>query len=207
MIEDRELFEVCEYNPDDSCVFCKVREDFGGLSNMSNAFPICINGVQMRNSEAFYQACRYPMNIEAQEKIINRNSGFWSKIASKAYRNDTRNDWDEVRVAIMRYVLKVKLAQNFSTFGALLESTGTRPIVELSRRDPFWGAQRNKETSILRGQNVLGKLLCELREEFVNSSAESREAMRYVPPLDIPNFLLYGEAIQAIGELPVDLEQ
>jgi len=204
MIEKQGLFDVCEYDPAQSAVFCKVKEAFGGCSNMSNAFPVTINGIAMRNTEALYQACRFPFNLEAQQRIIEQNSGFSSKLVSKPYRPETRPDWDQVRVEIMRYVLRVKLAQNFETFGALLESTGIRPIVELSRKNPFfWGAQVVEGTSLLRGQNVLGKLLVELRHEYVNACSESREAMRHVPPLDIPDFLLYGQPIQAVGDAPI----
>ena len=203
MIEKQGLFDVCEYDPTHSAVFCKVIEAFGGCSNMSNAFPVTINGVAMRNTEALYQACRFPFNLEAQQRIIEQNSGFSSKLVSKPYRPETRPDWDQVRVEIMRYVLRVKLAQNFETFGALLESTATHPIVEQSRKDAFWGAKVVEGSSLLRGQNVLGKLLVELRDQYVNSCSESREAMRHVPPLDIPDFLLYGQPIQSVGEVPV----
>ena len=65
-----------------------------------------------------------------------------AKMVSKPHRKDSRSDWDEVRVQIMRWCLRVKLAQHWETFGELLLSTGERPIVEESSRDPFWGAKQ-----------------------------------------------------------------
>lgn len=207
MISDKDLYRVCEYHSQSAVVFCKVKEMWGGFSNMSNDFHLVINGIKIRNTEALYQALRYPGDSELQEEIINQNGGYSSKLASKPYRKTAKNraDWEEYKVNIMRYVLRVKLAQHFEGFGQLLADSGDKPIVELSRRDDYWGCKVDRNTEVLHGQNVLGKLLMELREEYVIGSgcAESREALRFVPPLAIPNFCLYGKPIEAIGEQPI----
>ncbi|HUB13028.1 MAG TPA: NADAR family protein, partial [Acetobacteraceae bacterium] len=57
----------------------------------------------------------------------------------KPYRDDTRLDWDSVRVRIIWWCLRARLVQNFADFSRLLLATGTRPIVEESRQDDFWG--------------------------------------------------------------------
>lgn len=207
MLSEEELSTVYEYHPQAAHVFCKVKEKWGGFSNMSNDFPLIVNGVAIKNSEALYQALRYPGDSELQQKIIDQNGGYSSKLASKPYRQSDKNreDWEIQKVNIMRYVLHVKLAQNFDTFGDLLTKSGTRPIVELSRRDAYWGCKIINGTENLRGQNVLGKLLMELREEYLIGSgcAESRESLRYVPPMAIPDFYLYGKPIEAVGEKPI----
>ncbi len=207
MISNKELFVICEYEQDQVNVFCKVQEAWGGFSNMSNGFPLIVNGIKIKNTEALYQALRYPGNAELQKKIIDQNGGYSSKLASKPHRKTAENraDWEQHKVNIMRYVLRVKLAQNFDDFGCLLAASGTQPIVELSRRDDYWGCKVIKGTEALRGQNVLGKLLMELREEYEVGcgSAESRELLRFVPPLAIPDFCLYGKPIEAIGEQPI----
>lgn len=204
MISDKELSAIYEYEPHRAIVFCKVKEAWGGFSNMSNDFPLIVNGIKIKNTEALYQALRYPSNVELQKKIIDQNGGYTSKLASKPHRKTAANraDWEQHKVNIMRYVLRVKLAQNFDLFGCLLAASGTQPIVELSRRDDYWGCKVIKGTETLRGQNVLGKLLMELREEYEVGcgSAESRELLRFVPPLAIPDFCLYGKPIEGIGE-------
>ena len=53
----------------------------------------------------------------------------------------------------MRWCLRVKLAENWRSFGDLLLATGDRPIVEESKKDTFWGA-RPREDGALVGQNV-----------------------------------------------------
>ncbi|MBK7482307.1 MAG: DUF1768 domain-containing protein [Flavobacteriales bacterium] len=87
--------------------------------------------------------------------------------------------------------MRVKLAHHWDKFGELLLRTGDKPIVEDSRKDQFWGAVMN-ESGQLEGRNALGRLLMELREEL---KGPERERLRTVKPLDIPEFLLYGQLI------------
>lgn len=185
------------YRRSESAVFLKTAEQFGGLSNMAGGYSLRINGIRILTSEALYQACRFPHMPEVQRIIIGQASPMTAKMKSKPYRKDSRPDWDDVRVDIMWWCLRVKLAQNWEKFGDLLLSTEGMPIVEESYRDPFWGAKPiNGETLV--GINILGRLLTELREQF--RSAE-REALRIVEPLNLPKFLLDRRAIGVIRSI------
>jgi hypothetical protein len=93
----------------------------------------------------------------------------------------------------MKWCLRVKLAQNWGVFGNLLLATGDYPIVEDSRKDDYWGA-KNISDDTLSGQNVLGRLLMELREKFKRSP----ESLTAVDPLPLPRFTLMEEPISAI---------
>lgn len=187
------------YNANECCVFRKTKELYGGLSNMASGFPLKVNGVHILTSEAIYQACRFPHLPDIQEKIIKEKSPMTAKMVGKPYRNNSREDWDDTRIKIMRWCLKVKLAQNFFEFGKLLESTFDKPIVEDSSKDDFWGAIRDKQDeNILKGTNALGRLLMELRQ-FYNEKRYSYE-MFVVEPLNIPNFTLFGQKIDTIDE-------
>ena len=182
-----------------SAVFCKTKERYGGLSNMAGGFPLCVNGLRIRTSEALYQACRFPHRPEAQRLIIDQRSPMTAKMESDPHRHDSRGDWTRVRVPIMRWCLRVKLAQHWDAFGELLRSTDDRPIVELSRKDDFWGASPVDERT-LRGVNALGRLLMELRQ-LVRS--EPRENFLLVEPLKIPEFLLDGCPIGRVTAGPL----
>jgi ribA/ribD-fused uncharacterized protein len=179
------------YCKKDCVTFRKTNEAFGGLSNMAGGYPLLVNGVRILTSEALYQACRFPHLPDVQRMIIAERSPMTAKMKSKPYRNQSRSDWDSVRVKIMRWCLRVKLAQNWERFSSLLLSTGDRPIVEDSRKDNFWGAiPVDGET--LTGANVLGRLLMELRELLKGQNADSLQVV--IPP-PIPEFLLYGQEI------------
>jgi len=182
------------YNRRDSVDFRKTHEQFGGLSNMASGFPLEVNGVHIRTSEALYQACRFPQNPKLQSLIIQQRSPMTAKMKGKPHLQETRPDWDKVRVKIMRWCLRVKLAQHWQIFGALLRSTGDRPIVEESRKDDFWGAKAVDE-EMLVGANVLGRLLMELRGELRGPNGPQ---LNRVEPRRIPQFWLYGEPIGVV---------
>ena len=180
----------------DVVVVYKTKEDFGGLSNMASGYPLQINGVRILTTEALYQACRFPHLTEVQREIIGQHSPMTAKMKSKPYRKDSRPDWDEVRYKVMRWCLRVKLAQNYTEFGRLLLATRDRPIVEQSRKDDYWGAKLADEVGdTLIGQNVLGRLLMELREKLKD---DADGMLKMVSPLGIPNFLLLGKPIDTV---------
>ena len=185
--------ETRTYSREEAITFRKTNEKFGGLSNMAPGFPLKVNGAHFRTAEALYQVCRFPHRPEVQKLILNERSPMTAKMRSKPYRADSRPDWDAVRVPIMKWCLRVKLAQNWEIFGDLLLATGDRPIVEDSRKDDYWGAKMVDDDT-LAGQNVLGRLLMELREKLKHSP----EALRVIDPPPLPHFTLLGEPISVI---------
>lgn len=173
--------------------FRKTGEAFGGLSNMAPGYPIEIFGWRVRTSEALYQACRFPHLPAVQEQILREVSPMTAKMRCKPFREDTRDHWDEIRVPIMKWCLRVKLVQNWSSFGELLVETGDRPIVEDSRKDDFWGAIPQQGGALV-GRNVLGRLLMELRDRLrVNP-----DSLKVVEPVRLPHFLLLNHKIPTI---------
>lgn len=181
----------------DVVVVYKTKESFGGLSNMASGFPLRVNGVRVLTSEALYQACRFPHLPDVQLEIIKQHSPMTAKMKSKPHRHDTRPDWDEVRFKIMRWCLRVKLAQHYDEFGRLLLATKDRQIVEQSRKDDYWGAKITDPTEeTLVGQNVLGRLLMELREKLKNDTEQTLKIVH--PPASILDFLLLGKPIETI---------
>lgn len=187
------------YNASEIAFFKKTKEAFGGLSNMAAGFPLEINGIPILTSEALYQACRFPHLPEVQQSIIKEKSPMTAKMVGKPYKSQSREDFESVKVDIMRWCLRVKLAQNFFEFSKLLFSTNNRPIVEDSHKDAFWGAVRDKkDENILRGVNALGRLLMQLREQYLDNPFSWK--LVYVEPLKIPNFKLFGEHIGIVDE-------
>jgi ribA/ribD-fused uncharacterized protein len=180
------------YRRDDVIAFRKTGEEFGGLSNMAPGYPITLLGQRIRTAEALYQACRFPHLPDVQRMILAETSPMTAKMRSKPHRGDSRADWDVVRVPIMKWCLRVKLANNWSSFSTLLLRTGDRPIVEDSRKDDFWGAKPDADS--LEGCNVLGRLLMELRTLLVKDPTE----LRTVKPVPIENFVLLREPIGII---------
>ena len=186
-------FEACN-------VIHKVDGEFGDLSNMSNAHPLTVNDMVVKSSEALFQLCKFPSQPEWQREIIDAPNAMQARMkAGKAGRpKETRADWTQICIQVMRWVLRVKLACHPQRMAALLRWSGQTPFVELSRKDPFWGALEEKE-GLLKGENHFGRLLTELRETVRARFAEGKEAeLLKVEPLAIENFLLLGEPIREV---------
>ena len=180
------------YKRAQSIVFLKTKEAFGGLSNMAAGYPLEINGVCIRTSEALYQACRFPHLPQIQQLIIDQKSPMTAKMKGKPHRSNSRPDWERVQIKVMRWCLRVKLVKNWKEFSTLLLNTDDLPIVEESRRDQFWGAKPSDDETLV-GMNVLGRLLMELRDEIKTSDGT---ALLTVEPLAISNFELLGKPIE-----------
>jgi type I restriction enzyme S subunit len=131
---------------------------------------------------------------DVQRRIIDSRSPMTAKMRGKPFRKDTRPDWDSVRVRMMRWCLRVKLAQNWGPFGNLLLATGSLSIVEHSRRDDFWGAKADEDGTPF-GMNVLGRLLMELREQLKDHDSQDPQV---VLPLSIADFLLFQRPIDTV---------
>lgn len=175
------------YNLSDCITFRKTTEKYGGLSNMASGYPLIVNGIYIRSSEALYQAMRFPHLPNIQKEIIKEASPMTAKMISKKYRPQTRNDWEKMKIPIMQWVLRVKLVQNIDTFGKLLFETDSKNIVEESGKDAFWGAQIIDDKLV--GVNALGRLLMQLRE------LHKKYQITLIPPLQIGNFKIYGDVI------------
>ena len=117
---------------------------------------------------------------------------------SKKYRKEfTREDFDEIKVELMYWCLKVKLCSHPLLFGGLLDRTGDKEIVEISNSDRFWGCVREKENeNMVKGENVLGKLLMDLRNYYREN--KGKMCLLKVSPLEINDFKLMDEKIREV---------
>lgn len=196
LLENDMKHDMKQYDIRHVAAFKKTTEQWGELSNMCAGFPVVINGVPIKSVEALYQACRFPYDPEVQRKILKQGSPMTAKMVSKPHRSKTRPDWDNVRILIMKWVLRVKLAQNMDKFSEILLGTHDMPIVEISNKDDFWGAKPTSDGTYV-GVNALGRLLMELRQQLKNNG---KERFRTVAPLDINDFLLYSQPIEFVYE-------
>lgn len=71
-----------------------------------------------------------------------------------------RSDWDTIKNNIIKKGLMAKFSQNELLKSKLL-STENKNIIQDSPYDSYWGIGRDKN-----GQNMLGKLLMEIRSEL-----------------------------------------
>ena len=166
------------YEAQKASAFMRSREQHGSLSNMTGGFPLRVNGMKFQSPEGLYQALKFPHEPSRQAAIAKAPSGMQAKRTAYAAGAKPMPSWDDVRVQAMAYTIAVKLAQHPDTFGTALRATGQRPIVERSNRDVFWGA--NPSGAILKGRNVLGKILQAARDKLGTDDTEVKEAVMHL---------------------------
>lgn len=181
------------YNTHEVITLSKTNEAFGELSNMSSSFPLFVNDIIIPSSEALYQAMRYSLFPKAQNEIIRQASPMTAKMISKKYDPYSRQDWELIKLKVMRWVMEIKLSQHWNKLAPILEETGNKAIVDLSYKDQFWGA-KNIGNNQLEGTNALGRLWMDLREKYVISNSK----LECVEPLAIAGFRLYDFDIDTI---------
>ena len=137
-------------------------QDFYVLSNFS-AFTLIWNAkekMRFDTSEAAYHWEKFPHDEDIQTAIINAPSAHEAFKIAERNKHRRRDDWDDVKVGIMRDILRAKAEQHEYVRRKLL-ATGDRELVEDSWRDDFWGWGPNHD-----GRNMLGKLWMEVRAEL-----------------------------------------
>lgn len=149
----------------DAAPFCKVKDDRGDFSNMSNSHPIRVDGVTWRSTEALFQAARFPHRPDIQRKVWAAHNAYAAKVTAYEHIAESREDWNselpgggKLKDHMMAFALTQKLQS--PAFAALLAENRGKAIVEISSRDQYWGA--TKVAGGYRGQNQLGSLLDQL---------------------------------------------
>ena len=150
------------YDPDAACVFRFSRDEWGVFSNFyPSILAIDAAGHTFKTSEHLYQAAKFRGSPTVQARIASASSARDAATMGRDTANKPDADWNARRIDAMRWVIRMKREANPELVNAALQKTGDRPIVEYSRHDSFWGAQRQGDSLV--GQNVLGRLWMELR--------------------------------------------
>jgi hypothetical protein len=130
-------------------------DKFGFLSNF---YPgtIDYDGKLWGSVEHAYQAAK---TINETEKDWIRQSPNAAVAKKRGRKATVRSDWEKIKVSVMLDILRIKFSQ--PPFKRDLLATGKEELVEGNWwGDTFWGVCKGK------GQNMLGKLLMQIREEL-----------------------------------------
>jgi len=134
---------------------------FHFLSNFDYS-PITVQGIQYNSVEHAYQALKTEDPIIAEEIRKAPTPGKAKRLGQEI---ELRSDWDNIKVEVMEHLLRAK----FSTpwFQEFLRKTKPRELIEGNTwHDNFWGDCRCDQCKNVIGQNMLGKLLMQIRSEI-----------------------------------------
>lgn len=167
-------------------------QDYYVLSNFSS-FTLQWKGLRFDTSEAAYHWEKFPYNTAVQEQIRTAPSAHEAYQVAFRNRDIRRNDWDAVKVEIMRDILMAKVQQHEYVRRKLL-ATGDRELVENSWRDDFWGWGPNRD-----GANELGQLWMSIRAELVFDGMSQAEISAFLEAngVDLERFRKECAALKA----------
>lgn len=134
-------------------------QDFYVLSNFSS-FNVLWKGLNFGTSEQAYHWEKFEGDRGAQTSIWVTRSAHDAFKMAESMRDRRCPNWDDVKVGVMRCILRAKVEQHEYVRRKLL-ATGNRELIEDSWRDDYWGWGPSRD-----GQNMLGKLWMEIRSEL-----------------------------------------
>ena len=149
--------------------FNGVKEPNGWMGNMA-PYPIKFDGKVWLTSESLFQSMRYD-DDSVKEMIRVEKSPMGAKMKAKKYRDQmVVVPMSELDVENMRKCVKMKFdahpqlkRQLMNTKDAFIyEDIGNRN----GERHKFWGAKKLSESEGA-GNNMMGKILMDLREEYL----------------------------------------
>jgi len=133
-------------------------ELYGEFSNFS-AHGVEFDGRWYPTVEHFFQAMKF-LDQDYAEKIRLAASPKIAKQLGNSRNVPLRDDWEALKVSVMRAAIRQKFATHLAV-AELLLSTGDEELIEAAPHDYFWGCGKTGS-----GQNWLGKVLMEVREEL-----------------------------------------
>ena len=153
------------YAKEHACGFRFTREAWGELSNFHPlTAPIAAGPFRFGTSEALYQAAKFGARPDVQRRIAEAPTPKGAAAIGRTPGLGIDPGWNAQRVDVMRWVLRMKREADRAGIDAVLAATGERAIVEVSTRDPWWGARPVGDR--YEGRNVLGRLWMELRHQL-----------------------------------------
>ena len=161
------------YARDEVCGFRFTRAAWSELSNFRPlAAPIAAGSWTFATSEALYQAAKFAARPDVQQRIAEASTARDAAAIGRTPGLGIAPGWNAQRVDVMRWVLRRKREANAAEIDAVLSATGNRAIVEISTRDPWWGARPVADR--YEGRNVLGRLWMELRHHLRDGDPAAR---------------------------------
>lgn len=119
--------------------------------------PIAIDGEVYKTSEHFYQAEKAAREVD-RRAIMNCDTP--GQARTLGHQILAKPHWDANKDIVMLTALRAKFTQ-WPKLKALLLSTEDAALHEDNPSDPYWGCN---------GEDKLGKLLMQVREELRNGS-------------------------------------
>ena len=140
----------------------KIDSFSGDFAFLSNFFlsPFILQNKVWNTVEHAYQAAKTKSIADAELIRMAATPGQAKRMGRKI---TLREDWEQIKINVMERLLQYKFYGNFGLAGLLVETHPLELIEGNNWGDTFWGKVNGQ------GNNMLGILLMELREDLLTS--------------------------------------
>ncbi len=147
----------------------EVRGFFGEYRFLNNFWParVILEDDEYHATENAYQASKYKKEMREYFKTCTPKEAV-AFVRDNPMGIYTREEWDKVKLEIMRKLLEQKFDKNLNpeNYKKLIE-TGDKYLEETNYwEDKYWGVSKIDASENGIGENNLGKLLMEIRSEY-----------------------------------------
>ncbi|MFE0457845.1 NADAR family protein [Kitasatospora sp. NPDC058965] len=171
--------------------FHRLTDEYGAFTNFAR-YPILLDGHLWPTAEHYFQAAKFT-DTEHAGTIRRASSPSLAARLGRSRDVPLRPDWAEARVDVMRRAVTAKFTQ-YPSLAVKLAATGSRPLVEDTRRDFFWGAGADGT-----GRNTNGLLLMELRDRIHALHRAAEDCRRLLPePAARRPWVLFAGGVAAV---------
>lgn len=118
-----------------------------------------VGTTRILSAESAYQAAKFAHKPQIQLEVLSA-PGHSAKALARKWDTEIGTDWPILKRRAMLASLTLKFSGSREA-RLTLAQTGRSPIVELSRRDDYWGAISTEGFAC--GANMLGRLLMSIR--------------------------------------------
>jgi len=139
------------------------------LSNFYNS-KFFYKKIEYKTNEHAFQAAK-TLNITEQKIIIEAKTP--GKAKSLGKKVSLRTDWEKVKHSIMKDIILCKFNCNHELKQMLID-TGTQELIEGNMwHDNTWGDCQCYRCKNINGQNLLGKILMEVRNILIKKEKKN----------------------------------
>ena len=156
--------------------FWKENNKFGYLSNFYTSHFTDANNIKYNCSEQYFMANKCLLFDESNRilyyNIMKTTLPYTIKKYGRQVANFDKSIWDKEKYEIMKTGIRYKFSQNIKLKKKLIQ-TGNKKLYEASKYDKIWGIGMTQqeakeiEEANFPGENLLGKALMEIRQEFI----------------------------------------
>lgn len=154
--------------------FTKVKLQYGWMGNMS-PHSITDKDIVYPTAEHHFQLARLPKSHPVRYRVLATRSPMAAKLLVRTHSDDfIIGPLGKTDINNMRRTLKLKFSQWLTLRDELVDTSPELIVEDVTMRQTrgtamFWGGVPTSPTSY-RGENMLGKLLMELRKDLIEET-------------------------------------